>query len=243
MGEPVNWKAQHAIASGCIRELQAKLAKLEHETRGITFQTPDEKDARIEKLEAALREIASYQGHDSALDINAKHMRDTAREALGSDLEAAHDKLQLEQGIRSGRGGWQMTYELACWLAAKLDIFDLKVRGGKTKKGRENNDLYYSSGWAHGYKQAQTDARRASRGPRLPKVDPPPRLDMETIPVNLPFERVPQHANDPGFGPVPPMKCDCNYDDCLICHPLPQAEMASKQLPTEDEQHDVPPLL
>ena len=137
MGEPVNWKAQHAIASGCIRELQAKLAKLEHETRGITFQTPDEKDARIEKLEAALREIVSYQGHDSALDINAKNMRDTAREALG--------------------------------------------------------------------------------------------LDMETIPVNLPFERVPQHANDPGFGPVPPMKCDCNYDDCLICHPLPQTGNAGRE--------------
>ena len=45
MGEPIDWKAQHAIASGCIRELQAKLAKLEHEIRGITFQTPDEKDA------------------------------------------------------------------------------------------------------------------------------------------------------------------------------------------------------
>lgn len=66
-----------------------------------------------------------------------------------------------------------MTYELACWLAAKLDIFDLKVRGGKTKKGRANNDLYYSSGWAHGYKQAQTDARKASRGPRLPPVNYP----------------------------------------------------------------------
>ena len=67
-----------------------------------------------------------------------------------------------------------MTYELACWLAEKLDIFDLKVRAGKTKRGRENNDLYYSSGWAHGYKQAQADARRASRGPRLPKAEPAP---------------------------------------------------------------------
>lgn len=73
-----------------------------------------------------------------------------------------------------------MTYELACWLAAKLDIFDLKVRGGKTKKGRANNDLYYSSGWAHGYKQAQTDARKASRGPRLPKAGPVP-TELETI--------------------------------------------------------------
>lgn len=24
--------------------------------------------------------------------------------------------------------------------------------------------------------------------------------------VNLPFERIPEHANDPGFGPVPPRK-------------------------------------
>ena len=47
---------------------------------------------RIRELEAALREIASHQGHDSALDINAKHMRDTAREALGSDMETACGK-------------------------------------------------------------------------------------------------------------------------------------------------------
>lgn len=39
---------------------------------------------RIAELETALRDIASHQGHDSSLDINAKNMRDTAREAIGS---------------------------------------------------------------------------------------------------------------------------------------------------------------
>lgn len=38
-------------------------------------------------LRTALREIASHVGDDSQLDINAKNMRDAAREALGSELE------------------------------------------------------------------------------------------------------------------------------------------------------------
>jgi hypothetical protein len=28
--------------------------------------------------------------------------------------------------------------------------------------------------------------------------------DVTPIPCNLPFERVPEHGADPGFGPVPP---------------------------------------
>jgi hypothetical protein len=70
-----------------------------------------------------------------------------------------------------------MSEELAIWLVTKLDIFNLRVRAGKTKKGREHNDLYYSSGWADGYKAAQADARKASRGPRLPRVEPAPDLE------------------------------------------------------------------
>lgn len=53
--------------------------------------------------------------------------------------------------------------KLEAWLKAKLDTFDLRVRGGRTKKGRENNDLYYSAGWADGYRAAQKDARAAAR--------------------------------------------------------------------------------
>jgi hypothetical protein len=49
------------------------------------------------------------------------------------------------------------------WLKQRLDRFELRVRGGRTKKGRENNDCYYSAGWADGYKAAQRDARAASR--------------------------------------------------------------------------------
>lgn len=57
----------------------------------------------------------------------------------------------------------EMTRPLISWLKQRLDTFELRVRGGRTKKGRENNDLYYSAGWADGYKAAQTDARAASR--------------------------------------------------------------------------------
>lgn len=32
-----------------------------------------------------------------------------------------------------------------------------------------------------------------------------------SIPVNMPFERVPQHAFDPGFGPVPPEPSHCPH--------------------------------
>jgi hypothetical protein len=39
-----------------------------------------------------------------------------------------------------------------------------------------------------------------------------------TVPVNKPFERVPQHESDPGFGPVPPRrvvnKKDSETPDC-----------------------------
>lgn len=59
------------------------------------------------------------------------------------------------------------------WLKQRLDVFELRVRGGRTKKGREHNDLYYSAGWADGYKAAQKDARAASRdnGYRLNQWD------------------------------------------------------------------------
>jgi hypothetical protein len=57
-----------------------------------------------------------------------------------------------------------MTEELAIWLATKLDIFALRVRAGR----RKHADIYYCAGWADGYKAAQADARKASRGPRLP---------------------------------------------------------------------------
>lgn len=53
--------------------------------------------------------------------------------------------------------------ELGKWLTAEWDRFELRVRGGRTKKGRENNDLYYSSGWADGYMFAQKEARKAAR--------------------------------------------------------------------------------
>jgi hypothetical protein len=59
------------------------------------------------------------------------------------------------------------------WLKQRLDIFELRVRGGKTKKGRENNDLYYCSGWADGYKAAQRDARAASRAASRVEMEPP----------------------------------------------------------------------
>jgi hypothetical protein len=48
---------------------------------------------------------------------------------------------------------------LTNWLAQKLDTFELRVRAGRTKKGRY--DLHYCAGWADGYKAAQRDARRA----------------------------------------------------------------------------------
>jgi hypothetical protein len=49
------------------------------------------------------------------------------------------------------------------WSKQRLDTFELRVRAGRSKKGRENNDLYYSAGWADGYKAAQKDARKALR--------------------------------------------------------------------------------
>lgn len=61
-----------------------------------------------------------------------------------------------------------MTEELAIWLATKLDIFALRVRAGR----RKHADTYYCAGWADGYKSAQADARKASRGPRLPVCVP-----------------------------------------------------------------------
>jgi hypothetical protein len=36
----------------------------------------------VGEFEVALEEIASYEGEDSQLDINARNMRQTAREAL-----------------------------------------------------------------------------------------------------------------------------------------------------------------
>jgi hypothetical protein len=35
--------------------------------------------------------------------------------------------------------------------------------------------------------------------------------DIEPIAVNPPFERIPQHASDPGFGPVPPEPDHCPH--------------------------------
>ncbi len=48
--------------------------------------------------------------------------------------------------------------ELRNWLAKKLDVFELRVRAARTKRG---TDIYYCAGWADGYKAAQRDARRA----------------------------------------------------------------------------------
>lgn len=58
--------------------------------------------------------------------------------------------------------------------------------------------------------------------------------------VNLPFERIPEHANDPGFGPVPPRSnvlylhdepCCCEFDTCTKeCKPRRDWE-ASKVSP------------
>lgn len=42
------------------------------------------------------------------------------------------------------------------WLKQKLDVFELRVRAGRTKQG---HDTYYCAGWADGYKAAQRDAR------------------------------------------------------------------------------------
>lgn len=44
---------------------------------------------RCDELEAVVREIASYEGPDHLLDINAKNMRDAAREALGPTSETS----------------------------------------------------------------------------------------------------------------------------------------------------------
>lgn len=49
------------------------------------------------------------------------------------------------------------------WLNQRLDVFELKVRGNKTKDGRKHNDIYWCSGWAAGYKAAQRDARKAAK--------------------------------------------------------------------------------
>jgi hypothetical protein len=46
------------------------------------------------------------------------------------------------------------------WLKQKIDIFELRVRAGRTKKG---TDTYYCAGWADGYKAAQRDARKAAK--------------------------------------------------------------------------------
>lgn len=42
-----------------IRAFEAELSALQHATRGVTFQTPDEKDVGIGKLEAALHKAFS----------------------------------------------------------------------------------------------------------------------------------------------------------------------------------------
>lgn len=36
------------------------------------------------------------------------------------------------------------------------------------------------------------------------EMRPSSETTADPIPINLPFERLPQHAHDPGFGPVPP---------------------------------------
>lgn len=41
--------------------------------------------------------------------------------------------------------------------------------------------------------------------PMLQMREPPPEIDVTqpAIPVNLPWERIPQHGGDPGYGPAP----------------------------------------
>lgn len=48
------------IAANDISQYRQQIASLESQMRGQTFLTPDEKDARIEKLEAALRKFETF---------------------------------------------------------------------------------------------------------------------------------------------------------------------------------------
>lgn len=73
----------------CQTSLKARISSLEAELAEekrlckLALAGAAEAGDYMRAFESALREIASYQGPDSALDINAKHMRDAAREALG----------------------------------------------------------------------------------------------------------------------------------------------------------------
>lgn len=49
------------------------------------------------------------------------------------------------------------------------------------------------------YVQAVNEGRLADWSAAMHAV-----VDLFAAPCNLPFERVPQHEADPGFGPVPP---------------------------------------
>lgn len=71
------------------RELEVQKGVVEFVYIPVRHMTEraDKYESKSKRFEAALREIASYQGRDEDMDINAKHMRDAAREALGSELE------------------------------------------------------------------------------------------------------------------------------------------------------------
>jgi hypothetical protein len=50
-------------------------------------------------------------------------------------------------------------------------------------------------------------------------------IEDSFVPVNSPFKRVPKHADDPGFGPVPPEPDHCPHgvrkefrSNCVLCN-------------------------
>lgn len=54
--------------------------------------------------------------------------------------------------------------------------------------------------------------------------------EVEVAPVNQPFERIPQHAFDPGFGPTPPEPKACPHgiaiqfiSRCVPCNTVDQS--------------------
>lgn len=63
------------------------------------------------------------------------------------------------------------------------------------------------------------------------------RQGESPIAVNLPFERIPRHAWDPGFGPAPPMPKECEHGvstrfRCPDCRDIP-ADAVRSETPVE----------
>jgi ribosome modulation factor len=95
----------------------------------------------------------------------------------------------------------------------------------------------YDKGFAAGLegRQAATCPYKSQRNARVQWFDGFDKgcLEREAakqIPVNLPFERIPQHASDPGFGPVPP---ESNVVSILS---------VEAEVPQSDVEADVPRL-